>query len=255
MISFLNKIWDYIVSFLKWMFSDLKTFLLVIFGILIVFLYFNLRLVKNDYENVIIEKNDSISVYENKVGELYKEIDTYITDISHLKQSNSELYQEVKNLKDNPIVVTKIETVIQIEEKVVKDTVHVVSKELGHYLVNHSYVDDYIDLNMSTDFFLNDLSAYTTLDYINMPVNISLDLIESKKGQLSFIAKSDNPYMEINNINGVVLSPEDSKAIKKRYDKRWCIVGGIGGSLTVIDNNVKFVPALQLTFGYKFFSF
>ena len=108
---------------------------------------------------------------------------------------------------------------------------------------------------MYSVFNTDDLSATTNINAIKFPTTFSLDLIESKKGDLSFIVNADNPYIEINNINGAVLSPEDSKAIKKRYDKKWCVVAGVGPALTIIDNKVKFVPALQVTLGYKIFAF
>ena len=42
----------------------------------------------------------------NKTGEVYDAKDTYIQKISDLKKSNKELYNELKNLKENPIIIT-----------------------------------------------------------------------------------------------------------------------------------------------------
>lgn len=251
---------DILVIILKWIgnffvkiFSDPKLLIITALSVTLFFLYFNYRSVRDELENVVIEQQDTIQSYKNKTGELYTQIGTYITDIEHLKKSNTELYNEVKNLKENPIVVTKVETEVIFKDKEVKDTVYVYGKDI--YRINHTYNDPYAYIDMYTDFDLNEITASTYVNSIKFPSKFKLDLIESKKGDLSFIVNTDNPYIEINNVDGVMLSPEDSKSIKKRYDKKWCLVGGVGGSLTMINNQVKFVPALQITFGYKIFAF
>ena len=61
--------------------------------------------------------------------------------------------------------------------------------------------------------------------------------------------------MQINNIEGCMLSPEDSKVIKERFDKRWAVVVGAGPAMTVVNGQLKIVPGLQLTLGYKLISF
>lgn len=247
------KILEWIKDFIVKMFSDPKLFIIVGLTVALFFLYFNYRSVRDELENVVIEQNDTIQSYKNKTGELYSQIGTYITDIEHLKRTNTELYNEVKNLKENPIIVTKVETEIVFEEKEVKDTVFVYGN--GIYGIGHNYQDPFAYIDMYTDFNLNNITATTNVNSIRFPSTFKLDLIESKKGDLSFIVNTDNPYIEINNVDGVMLSPEDSKAIKKRYDKKWCLVGGVGGSLTIVNNQVKVVPALQLTFGYKIIAF
>ena len=247
------KILEWIKDFIVKMFSDPKLFIIVGLTVALFFLYFNYRSVRDELENVVTEQNDTIQSYKNKTGELYSQIGTYITDIEHLKRTNTELYNEVKNLKENPIVVTKVETEIVFEEKEVKDTVYVNGN--GIYGIGHKYQDPFAYIDMYTDFDINNITATTNVNSIRFPSTFKLDLIESKKGDLSFIVNTDNPYIEINNVDGVMLSPEDSKAIKKRYDKKWCLVGGVGGSLTIVNNQVKVVPALQLTFGYKIIAF
>lgn len=247
------KILEWLKDFFVKIFSDPKLFIIVALSITLFFLYFNYRSVRDDLENVVIEQQDTIQAYKNKTGELYSQIGTYITDIDNLKRSNTELYNEVKNLKENPIIVTKVETEIVFKEKEVKDTVFVYGNNI--YRIGHTYQDPFAYLDMYTDFNLDNITATTHVNSIRFPSTFKLNLIESKKGDLSFIVNTDNPYIEINNIDGVMLSPEDSKAIKKRYDKKWCLVGGVGGSLTMVNNQVKVLPAIQLTFGYKIFAF
>jgi hypothetical protein len=253
MKDFILIIWNAILSFLKWILSDVKLFIITVLSIVLIFLYFNYRNTRSELENVVIEQQDSITTYKNKNDELYAQIGSYITDIDGLKKSNTELYNEVKYLKDNPIIVTKVKTEIVFQEKEVKDTVFVMGNDM--YKIQHTYKDPFAYINMQTDFNVSNCTANTIVNNINFPSTFTLDLIESKKGDLSFIVKSDNPYIQINNVNGVMLSPEDSKSIKKRYDKKWCLVGGVGPTLTFVDGKFKCIPGIQLTFGYKIFAF
>ena len=73
--------------------------------------------------------------------------------------------------------------------------------------------------------------------------------------QLSFIAKSDNPYCQINSLNGSILSPETSSVLKKRFDKKWAVVVGVGPTLSVYDSKIVILPGLQVTIGRKLFAF
>ena len=101
---------------------------------------------------------------------------------------------------------------------------------------------------------MNDKDFSTTINSISFNSDITTNLIE-KDNKLYFVSKSSNPYMQINNIEGCMLSPEDSKVIKKRFDKRWALIIGVGPSITVMDGQLKIVPGVQLTLGYKLISF
>ena len=257
MKTFFKNIFIWILNIIKksfkWIFSDWKNFIIVFSVISAICLYFSYNSIREKYDNVIREKSDSITIYKNKFGEVYSQNKTYITDIKNLKESNKELYDEVKSLKDNPIVVTKYKTVTEYKEIHVKDTVTLQSE--GIYRTNINYKDPYTLISGYSLINTNNMNGETHLDSIAFANNFTLNLIESKKGDLSFIVKSDNPHCKINSLNGVMLSPEDSKAIKKRYDKPWCIVVGVGPSFTIVDSKPKILPALQITFGRKIFSF
>ena len=66
-----------------------------------------------------------MTTYKNKIGELYTERKTDILTIKELRSKNSELYAEVKNLKDNPIVITKVNTKTELKEIEIHDTAYV----------------------------------------------------------------------------------------------------------------------------------
>ena len=93
-----------------------------------------------------------------------------------------------------------------------------------------------------------------TLDKLQFNCDITSDIIE-KDGNLYFISKSNNPYLTITNTDGYMLSPEKSKLLKKRFNKPWGVMIGVGGTLTLYDNNVRFLPGINLTIGYKILSF
>ena len=50
------------------------------------------------------------SIYKNKLDSEYVAKNIYIQTANQLKKTNQELYDEIKNLKDNPVVVTKVVT-------------------------------------------------------------------------------------------------------------------------------------------------
>jgi hypothetical protein len=248
----MNTLLKWIENLFKWIFKDWKHILFVfLLGSLAVlsFKYYNLR---QDYDNIVISTNDSMTTYKNKAGELYIQNQTYITDIKHLKQQNTELYNEVKNLKDNPIVVTKVVTKTEFKDKIITDTVRI--DPSGNYTFNMQYHDQWCDLSGRSSFDINSMIGTAKFDSISFPNNITIDLIEKNK-QLSFIAKSDNPYCQINSLKGSILSPENSSVLKKRFEKKWYIVYGIGPTVSVYDNKIIIVPGLQVTFGRKLFAF
>ena len=252
----MNTVWKniklYTKKFFDLVFSSWKNFLIFFLLIVSVFLFFNYRSVKSDYDNIVIENSDTLTVYKNKLGELYSERSVYITDNENLKKSNTELYKEIQSLKDDPIVVTKIKTVIEYKEIVVTDTITVVEPNI--YTSNITYDDSWCHIKGNSMFDLNKGLSTTTLDSIAFTNNLTVDLLD-KDSNLSIVVKSDNPYCKINNIEGAVISPEKSKALKKRFEEHWVVVAGLGGSLVPVNGTVKFLPGVNVTFGYKLFGF
>ena len=177
----------------------------------------------------------------------------YVTDVKDLKKQNEELYAEVKSLRDNPLVVTKINTVYQIdtiaiEAPVIFDTAN------GNFESKFEYEDEWNSIfgRLNGNVFNN--TGVFTLDRLNFNCDITSDIIE-KDGNFYFISKSNNPYLTITNTDGYMLSPEKSKALRKRFNRPWGVMLGVGGTLTLYDNNVKFLPGINLTIGYKILSF
>ena len=247
---------SWICKFFAWLLKDWKQFMIFVLITIIIFLLMRVNHISNEYYNYQQRAVDTLSVYQNKVGELYAANDTYIMDIKELKKSNTELYEEVKKLKDNPIIVTKTEFVYKVDSvKMNSDTVYVYVDGNDTIFKNEfSKKDSWMDITGTTLFSLNNKQFSTTLNNVTFNSNITTNLVE-RDNKLYFISKSSNPYMQINNIEGCMLSPEDSKIIKKRFDKRWAVVAGAGPNIAVVNGQLKMVPGLQLTLGYKLISF
>jgi hypothetical protein len=90
-----------------------------------------------------------------------------------------------------------------------------------------------------------------------MKVNtgITLDLIDDGK-QLRVITKSENPYINVNDINSVVIDPIKSKTLSKYFNRQHFIVGPyIGYGIGIHDNKLIHTPTIGIGVTYKIFGF
>ena len=241
----LNAIW-------KWITARWQNLAIVVLLILCMSTCVRYQTMKERYESQIQIVSDSMTEYRNKVGELYAERTINIASIRELKASNTELYEEVKNLKDHPIVVTKVVTETVLQPITVHDTVTIDPE--GRYTFPIQYTDDWCMIRGRSSFDADLMMGEAVFDTIAFPDSLWVDLID-KDGTLAFIARSSNPYTRINNLNGAVLSPEKSKALAARFERKWVLSIGCGATATWVDNRFMVVPGLQLTFGRKILSF
>lgn len=253
-VTILSKTLSAIGKAFRWVFSDARRVIILLLGVAVVGLALNYHSLKHDYDNLVVDSRDSVMTYKNKANQLYAMNQGYITDIKTLQDQNSALYKEVKNLKDNPIVVTKTEIEYRIDSiKVYTDTTYA-KNDSSIYVSNFSYNDGWCKIAGYNTFNVADHTSETFLNTIGAQSSLYVDLIEKDK-KLQFIARADNPYIQINSIEGAMLSPEKSKVLKKRFNKPWGVMIGVGPSVVVTNNKVQVYPALQLTVGYKFISF
>ena len=130
-----------------------------------------------------------------------------------MKNQNKELYAEIKNLKDNPLVVTKIVTKYEIKEVPAKSDSIGQSKDSLNNVWKNLYwsaneTNGYYSLTGRTDVLSNFSQFSTTINNLSIPVNFTFNLIEGKKDkQIKIIARSNNPYVQIMDIEGVVVDP------------------------------------------------
>lgn len=248
----MNTIFNIIKNIFVWVFKDWRHVVIITSIIALILLSFKYNNLENDFHDVQIQNQDTLTTYKNKIEDLYVQQKTYISEIKDLKKYNDELYSEVKNLKDNPIIITKIKTETKYKDRIIKDTVTI--DTFGNYTFNMNYQDQWLSISGRSTLNVESMIGTTKFDHISVPNNITIDLIEKDK-QLSFIAKSDNPYCQINSLNGSILSPENSDVIKNRFDKKWVVVLGVGPTLSVYNNRFVILPGLQVTIGRKIFAF
>lgn len=208
---------------------------------------------KKRYENSYREYRDTLSVYMNKYNEIYAMNNAYITDLNTLKRENKELYDEVKSLRDNPIIVTKVKT------EYIIDTITVIPElttdtTTGDFFANISYADEWNNFNGRFSGNIYTGASMFSMDQLQFNCSLTTDLIE-RDGKLYFITKSDNPYMKITDMDGYLVSPEKSKVLKKTFNRPWGIMIGAGCTATVYDGKIMLLPGINLTLGYKILSF
>lgn len=256
----LNYLKSTVVPFFKKTFQNFtfKDWLLLIVSILMLFFFFQAR----HLNQKLIKANNAftteLSVYHNKADEEYAAKQLAILEVSELKNKNQELYQEIKNLRENPVVVTKIKTKFKVDTLLL-ETEHTVTPDpenpsLTQHNFNwhYSHPDNYYAIDgLST--VSSDFNSYsTTLNNLTVNSKFTVDLVDDKE-HLNILVRSDNPYIDVSDINSVVIDPRKSPVIKKYFpQKRW----GIGPSIGVgVDKNLHFTPYIGVSLNYNIISF
>lgn len=224
--SFFKKIWDFLTS-LSPSILALLLMLAVVFSVLTAIKCSKLEKEKN---KIVYVMNDTIEQYKNKANEEYAAKNTYIMEVADLKAVNKELSDEVKKLKDSPLVVTKTEIVY------VHDTIYTkidsVVKDDEYKLYHWSAKDStFLEIAGVAEIRDNGNEFSNVVTETKISANLTVDLIE-KDNQFKTIVKSDNPYIIINDINSVVLDPKKSEVLKSYFKpKRFGIGPYVGASL------------------------
>lgn len=208
---------------------------------------------KNKYRNAVEKLGDTIEIYVNKNNELYKANTLYVENIKELKKTNQDLYNEVKSLEDNPIVITKTKIEYVLDSVVIRDTIFGDTVN-NVYTANIDYSDKWTDFHGMCSMDLNSMMSEFVLDSLRFDCSLTMDIIE-KGNNLYIIGKSDNPYLQINNLEGVILSPEKSKILKRTFNRPWGIMAGAGVCVSMYDGKLIALPGVQVTIGYKFLNF
>lgn len=251
-----------IITYFKNVFKSFtfKDWLLLILSIVVLSLYFWGKHWENksiEYANQRGIYTDSLTIYKNKLNEEYAAKYTMIMNEKDLKLYNKELWNELKSLKDNPLVITKtnLETVVR-EIQAKNDTVYVhdnIETGLKDYTYNWSAKDSiwYSVKGIST--VSGDFKTFnTTIPELKINSNLTLDLIETKQN-LQVIAKTDNPYMNVSDIKSVVIDPRKSKILKSYFpQKKWGIGPQVGVGVT---SDLKVRPYIGVGIQYSIFNF
>ena len=148
--------------------------------------------------NRLIIYNDSIQVLHNKAGELYSRVNYYQITEKELKKVNSELYNEVKKLKDKPISIETVTTKTELKDIKLNK------------LNNTLSIDSTFSKGNSIGLVIKDDS----LKQLSIMTKLYLSQTE-RKGKLYLNARSDFPNLIFTDIEGYNLNPLPVK--KKRF--------------------------------------
>lgn len=249
-----------------------KDWLLILCGVLILGLIIYSHYWKDkslEYYNQRGILTDSLTTYKNKLGEEYAAKNSLIMSANDLKKYNEDLWNEYKNLKNaNPLVLTKTNLTTEIREIQGKnDTVWITPHTPEPGNASETQIPDLKDYKYewsakdSTWYTLRGETTFTGRDVRNfnaripefkMNSNLTLDVIDEKEN-LRVIAKTDNPYINVSDIQSVVIDPRKSPTLKKYFpQKRWGIGPQVGIGLT---GDLKFRPYIGIGIQYSIFNF
>ncbi|WQJ53937.1 MAG: hypothetical protein [Wendovervirus sonii] len=207
----------------------------------------------NNIQKEVVIWNDSTKYYKNKYNEEYLSKNTYILQVSQLKSYNDSLYKEYCSLKEHPIIITKTKIVTKI------DTIFTTVDSLWTDSLNTTWIWSCADscwYNISGTCKVKkengEFKVSTNIDKLVMTNGITLDVVDNGN-QLIVLAKSDNPYTEIENIQSVVIDPTTSPTLKKYFKpKRWGFGPYIGVGIYTgygLMPNTGYKPGLQIGIG------
>lgn len=215
---------------------DAKDWIIIALGIIVLLLGVCCGIYYHKYqkaEGQVVIWNDSAYIYKNKYNEEYAAKNTYILKANQLQEYNDELYKEYKSLKDNPIVITKTKIITKL------DTVYTNTHDVNHdgNMITWGWDakdSTYYKMSGQSIAYLNNIdSSETIVNNLEMNANLTLDVIDNGK-QLSVIAKTDNPYMQLGDMQSVVIDPMNSPTLKNYYKpKRWGLSLYLGAGLNV----------------------
>ncbi|MGL5692117.1 MAG: hypothetical protein ACRDD8_15055 [Bacteroidales bacterium] len=196
----------------------MNKFLLIVLCIVSVGLLISVNTVI-DARNDVLSATDSLTVVKKLNGELVYKMESYDVSISKLKHTNNELYNEIKHLKDNPIVVfkTKIEYVIDtIKTESTKDSVLMGNgiKRYNFHWYNNNHPT--IDISGTTMIQLYDniVTDYeTTVDNTTVKIDLLCSVSENKDKVIFQIAPK-NPNVKIESIEGYSIYNKRNKPKK-----------------------------------------
>lgn len=150
---------------------------------------------KQIYDNNVKALTEEIQTWKTKAGDLVAEKTVLEGDINLLKQTNEDLYKQVKQLKAKPKEVVYIETEIINE---VHDTTYIFNTDSTYIKRNFDFSNQWRTLNGFIEYNKPNLNLTFLQDVVKADFTIAI------KDSKVFVT-SNNPYIAYNDIQGVVL--------------------------------------------------
>lgn len=236
---------------------------LIFLNIFILFKWYDSNRINQKIQNDIILVEDTVKYLKDKNNEYFAQNKAYILEIDDLKKINKNLSDELKYMKENPLIVEKIKTIVQMDTTYLENDI---SKNFQNGIYNFSnnfYYEQIFDdknslyLNgtsyLSLDTLFNIKTNSTYLNKLELKTDLTLSFTEYKN-ELHINAKSNNPLVSISELNGYILNKDTYKTIKK-YQKPKRFYFGFGVNYQYNFSTAKFEPGLGLSAGIKIFEF
>lgn len=191
---------------------------------------------KRIYDNNVKALTEQMQTWKTKAGDLVAQKTVLEGDINLLKQTNEELYEQVKKLKARPKEVVYVETEIINE---VHDTT---------FVVDSNYVKKYFDFSDQW----RTLTGFVEYNKPNLNLAFTKDITKADftvaiRDSKVYVT-SNNPHIVYNDIQGVVLP---------KTEPMFTIATGpsFSAGYGLINNNFDFYAGWSVIIGYNIKSF
>jgi hypothetical protein len=231
---------NFLIWFSKWI-KDPKNQrnLIIVIALIIILLLHRCgpsTSVVNTGKQNVAALNDTIRYYKTKNGQLVYEKLALISENGDLKKLNAKLADDIKYLKDHPIVVIRTEIIIKHDTievpvyitnpvwnedgSVTRDLKWKYEKDFGKG--NSRKLSGEIKVTVDTAMNLTSTPVHITDDEFS--IAITTGITENKDKLLEIFVKSDYPGFKIKSLDGALIDPKKSDVLKKYFPpKRWAL--------------------------------
>lgn len=219
-----------------WLVVEAIVFIAIIAG---VYSYMSNKLDKTE-QNLIVAEGQLHEV-QLKNGELISVRDSHIATINDLEKLLGVTKSEAKDLQkklDSKIAyISNIESQVKIEYiETVRDSIVYVDSTKNHIISRFYYNDQWLSFTGENDIWLNPYDCNTVLNNIKMEVPLTIGLTNDYQ----VFAKSDNPYVQFTNIDGVVIDEEKLRPKKRKIN--WGFQIGFGAMYDILHSQMTIGP-------------
>ena len=241
----LNKIWEWIKSI------DKKVIIIsIIEALIFIFVIISIsqcssQKIKNLDQNFIASR-DKITELTLENGKLLAERSAYIVKNNELEEILNITKQEKKDierkLNDKIAYISTIESNIRVDTLELVNTI--IIKDSSTINIGFNYDDKWVKFSGSS-YYKNGKSKTSIFDInINTPLKVGLT------NDLTIFVESENPYLNITNIEGAVIDGSTLHPKKKRWN--FSLQGGIGVHYGLFRQKVDVGPYIGAGISYNF---
>lgn len=241
----LNKIWEWVKSL------DKKVIIIAIIEALL-FIFILISISRCDNHKIekldqnLIASRDRVAELTLKNGNLLAERSAYIVKNNELEEildiTNQEKKDIERKLNDKIAYISKIESNIKVDTIELVDTV--IIKDSSAVNIKFNYDDKWLKFSGGT-YYKNGKSKTTIFDInVNTPLKVGLT------NDMTIFVESENPYLNITNIEGAVVDGSTLYPKKKRWNLS--LHGGIGVHYGLFGQTVDVGPYIGVGVSYNF---